>query len=65
MKTLYVTYQQHGNYKRGVISQRQYESYLKDSSIENLQIHGSQTLMEEHYNSSTGKVSSTKQLLHG
>ena len=61
--TLYVTYQQNGQMRRAVISQRQYESYRKDSTIQNLQIHGSQHLMEDYYNQSNGIDKRSKQIL--
>lgn len=65
MKTLYVTYFQNGLMRRSVLSQRQYETYLRDKSISDLQIHGSQNLMETFYNSSNNINRPVRQILLG
>ena len=51
--------------KRSVLSQRQYEAYSRDSSISNLQIHGSQNLMETFYNTSNNITKPVRQILLG
>ena len=62
---LYVTYIQNGTMKRAVISQKQYNSYRQDSTIQDLNIHGSQSLMEAHYNNVNNINKPVKQILHG
>ena len=65
MSALYVTYLQNGMLKRAVISKKQYEAYRKDISIKDIQIHGSQNLMEDFYNSTNGISKPIKQILCG
>ena len=62
---LYVTYTLNNQMRRAVISQRQYEAYRKDASIQNLQIHANQNLMEQAFNEVNGIKNSTKQLIYG
>jgi hypothetical protein len=62
---LYVTYQQNGVLKRGVLSQSQYEKYCKDPSISNIQIHANQTFMENYFNQQKGISSNPKSFLLG
>lgn len=64
---LYVTYRVNGLLKRGCISQNQYNLYLKDPKVSDMQIHANQTFMESFYNESTGNYTgkSTRQLLKG
>jgi len=64
-KTIYVTYKQFGVMKRGVISETQYNKYLKDASISELQQYASQKNMDNFYCEATGKPISNKQLLYG
>lgn len=65
MAALYCTYTQNGMMRRAVLSQKQYETYRKDVSIKDLQIHGSQTLMEDYFNQSNSINKPVRQLLHG
>ena len=62
---LYCTFTQNGRMRRAVLSQKQYDAYRKDSTIQNLQIHGSQNLMETFFNESNGINKPVKQLLYG
>ena len=62
--TIYCTYRQNGQLKRGILSQKQYEAYSKDVSITNLQVHATQHLMEQFYNQVQGINKPVKQLLY-
>ena len=62
----YVTYKLNNVLKRGCLSEKQYNHYLKDTQIVDLQIHGSQHLMENYFNQSTGNnTQKTKTILLG
>jgi len=62
---LCVTYKQNGQLRRAVLSQQQYNMYLKDSSIQELQIHANQSLMEAYFDQSNGINKPRKQILLG
>jgi hypothetical protein len=59
----YVTYQVNGLLKRGIVGQKQYEDFQKDSRISNLQAYPNQTFMEKAFNESTGRPN--RQVLNG
>ena len=65
MSALYCTYFHNGILKRAVLSQRQYETYSKDTSISDLQIHASQQLMESSYAQSKGRDANSRSILLG
>lgn len=62
---LYVTYWQNGILKRAVLSQTQYEKYLKDPSISDIKIHANQTFMESYFNKQKGIDTKPKTFLLG
>ena len=62
---LYVTYKKFGVLHRSVVNQQRYQLLKSDSSIEDLQLHPSQTEMDSFFKECKGQSKDTKQLLHG
>lgn len=65
MSALYVTYKYNGQLKRGILSSNQYDKYLNDPAVIELQIHPTQQFMEEAYSTLKGNKPNNKSLLHG
>jgi len=65
MKTIYVTYQQNGVLKKAVINESKYTELKSNIEVKDLIIYPNELIMEQNYNSITGKGDSGKQILHG
>jgi len=65
MKTIYVTYLQNGILKKGVINESKYTELKANNFISDLIIYPNELIMEQNYNSISGKGGDAKQILHG